>query len=196
LVIKDPEIAKLLADDTRRGILHLLRKQSLSVTDLSRSLGKSHSSIAHHINLLQKANLVEESYTEKVRNMIQQYYRSTAEHFHVSYTLSDVLGEDSEFVAWREGLIQGMLEELPSFGILVPEVIKEKVRALIQKCYDRETKAFEEAVEMQMTPINSSKHVNKALIRLIAQINLSQDDIHNEAITELKKIIGEDGINE
>ncbi|MEM2127604.1 MAG: metalloregulator ArsR/SmtB family transcription factor, partial [Candidatus Bathyarchaeia archaeon] len=61
LIIKDPEIAKLFADETRRQILHRLRHRELSASDLAEALGKSHSSILHHLKLLQDAGLVEET---------------------------------------------------------------------------------------------------------------------------------------
>ena len=50
-IIKDPEVAKLFADETRRQILHILRRHEKSATDLAKSLGKSHSSIFHHLKL-------------------------------------------------------------------------------------------------------------------------------------------------
>jgi DNA-binding transcriptional ArsR family regulator len=70
-VIKDPEVAKLLADDTRRRILHLLRHQEMSPADLARALDKNFSSIQHHLNSLVVAGLVEQTREEKVRNMVQ-----------------------------------------------------------------------------------------------------------------------------
>jgi len=36
LIIKDPEVAKLFADETRRKILHILRHHDLSTADLAR----------------------------------------------------------------------------------------------------------------------------------------------------------------
>jgi DNA-binding transcriptional ArsR family regulator len=41
-IIKDPDVAKLLADPTRREILHLLRHQEMSATDLAKALNKNH----------------------------------------------------------------------------------------------------------------------------------------------------------
>jgi len=58
---KDPEVAKLLADDTRRRILHFLRHHERSATDLAKYLNKSHSNIIHHLNLLVEAGLVQET---------------------------------------------------------------------------------------------------------------------------------------
>ena len=78
MIIKDPDVAKLFADDTRRHILHILRRHEHSTTELAKELGKSHSSIIHHLKLLREAGLVEETRTEKVRNMVVSYYRSTA----------------------------------------------------------------------------------------------------------------------
>ena len=77
-VIKDPEVAKLLADETRRHILHFLRHHEMSATDLAKALKKNHSSIVHHLNTLKEAGLIRETRFEKVRNMVQPYYKSVA----------------------------------------------------------------------------------------------------------------------
>ncbi|MFP3951005.1 MAG: ArsR/SmtB family transcription factor [Candidatus Bathyarchaeia archaeon] len=191
LVIKDPEVAKLLADKTRRSILRILRHHEMSTTDLAKSLDKSHSSISHHLNHLLEAGLVEETRVEKVRNMVQPYYKSTARHFHVSYTLNEIFGEDSDYVAWREGLIQEMLEGLKSFNINIPEQQKGYVQKLIDTAYTKQKKAFEEAVEAQTEVGNVNRHTNRGLIRLIANINLSKDPEHAEAIEELARIFEE-----
>lgn len=191
IVIKDPEVAKLLADETRRCILRLLRHHEMSATDLAKSLEKSHSSISHHLHLLIEAGLVEETRVEKIRNMMQPYYKSTARHFHVSYTLSEIFGEGSDYVAWREGLIQGMVEGLESFNINIPEDQRERVQSLVDTAYTHETKAFEEAVEEQTDNFNTNRHVNRGLIRLFANIRLSKDEQHSEAIKELAKMFEE-----
>ena len=93
-VIKDPEVAKLFADETRRHILHILRHHERSATDLAKALKKNHSSIVHHLHHLKEAGLIEETRTEQVRNLVQPYYRSVAGRFMVSYSLSEALAED------------------------------------------------------------------------------------------------------
>jgi len=38
LIIKNPEVAKLFADETRQEILHLLRHKEMSIADLAKAL--------------------------------------------------------------------------------------------------------------------------------------------------------------
>ena len=190
LIIKDPEVAKLFADETRRRILHSLRHHELSTTDLAKSLGKSHSSIIHHLNLLKEAGLVEETRVEKKRNLVQAYYRSTAKRFIISYSLSDSLSKDAdEALSWRREMLQRMLEGLEAFGVEVPPRYRERVLKLLEGCYVREQKAFEEVVEQQVGPMNLERPVRAAIVRLLTQVRLSQDEEHARMIGELGELL-------
>jgi len=77
LAIRDPKTAKLFACEVRREILHNLRHKELTTADLARSLDKSNPSIVHHLGLLKKVGLVEETRTEVKRNLIQTYYSAS-----------------------------------------------------------------------------------------------------------------------
>jgi len=121
MIIKDPEVAKLFADDTRRHILHMLRHQEQSTTDLAKALEKTHSSIIHHLNLLKEAGLVEETRTEKVRNLVQTFYRSTYRRFLISYSLGETLDQEGQEIPWQESTVQYIMDGLEAFGISVPE---------------------------------------------------------------------------
>lgn len=190
LIIKDPEVAKLFADETRRQILHRLRHHELSTADLAKALGKSHSSIIHHLNLLKKAGLVEEMRVEKKRNLVQTYYRSTARKFIISYSLSDSLIRDAdEILNWRREMLHKTLEGLEAFGVEVPNSERERVLELLGACYVREQKAFEEAIEQQMTPTKLERPVRAVIIRLLTQIRLMQDEEHTRIINELGKLL-------
>lgn len=52
------QILKLLADDTRLRIIHLLNGSELSVTELCGVLGKPQSSVSKHLSRLRLAELV------------------------------------------------------------------------------------------------------------------------------------------
>lgn len=108
MIIKDPEVAKLFADDNRRRILHLLRHEEMSTTDLAKVLQKPHSSVQHHLSLLMDAGLVELVREKKVRNMVQLYYRATAHRFLVSYSLSETLTKDEEYSTWHSETLNKM----------------------------------------------------------------------------------------
>jgi ArsR family transcriptional regulator, arsenate/arsenite/antimonite-responsive transcriptional repressor len=56
--MKQQEIFKALADPTRRRILKLLQKGSLTAGDLGQSFNISPASMSHHFAALKAANLV------------------------------------------------------------------------------------------------------------------------------------------
>lgn len=190
VIIKDPEVAKLFADGTRRQILHSLRHHELSTADLAKALGKSHSSIIHHLNLLKEAGLVEETRMERKRNLVQTYYRSTAKKFIISYSLSDSLSRDTgEILNWRKEMLNKTLEGLESFDVAVPDEERGRVLELLGDCYVREQKAFEEAIEQQAKPVKLEKPVHAAIIRLLTQLRLSRDEEHAKIIEELGRLL-------
>jgi DNA-binding transcriptional ArsR family regulator len=80
-VVDDPEKFKLLADDTRRRIVFLLRATEMTVSQIASNLGVTPQAIYHHIKKLQEADLVMVEREERVGHLIESYYRATAEAF-------------------------------------------------------------------------------------------------------------------
>ena len=189
-VIKDPEVAKLLADDTRRRILHMLRHQEMSSADLTKALDKNFSSVQHHLNSLVVAGLVEQTREEKVRNMVQPYYHATAHRFIISYSLTESLAKDDGYAQWHEKSLQKMIMGLEVFGIKIPEEKRARVTELMDACVEMERKAFEEAVEQQSDPEKLDRSVQRSLLQLLTHIKVSHNAEHTTAIRELDKIIG------
>jgi len=189
LIIKDPEVAKLFADRTRRQILHKLRHHELSTADLAKALNKSHSSIIHHINLLREAGLAEETRTKKVRNMVVSYYGSTARRFMISYSLSEALNQEGETAPWQEGMLQATMDSLESFGLSLSEEDREKARRLISTFFLRDQKAFEETLEKQLETVTPRSTHNFQIIKLLKQIRLSEDPEYAYVISELKELL-------
>jgi DNA-binding transcriptional ArsR family regulator len=81
-VISDPTAFQLLADDTRRRIVFLLRAKEMTVSQIAEHLGLTPQAVYHHIKKLVRANLVEVAREERVDHLIESYYRATAEVFH------------------------------------------------------------------------------------------------------------------
>lgn len=80
-VVDDPEKFKLLADDTRRKIVFLLRAKEMTVAQIASNLEVTPQAIYHHIKKLQGADLVMVEREERVGHLIESYYRATAEAF-------------------------------------------------------------------------------------------------------------------
>jgi len=80
-VVDDPEKFQLLADDSRRKIIFLLRATEMTVSQIASTLEVTPQAIYHHIKKLQKADLVQVVREERVGHLIESYYRATAEAF-------------------------------------------------------------------------------------------------------------------
>lgn len=189
MIIKDPEVAKLFADDTRRHILHMLRHEDKSTTDLAKALDKAHSSIIHHLNLLKEAGLVEETRTEKVRNMVQTFYRSTARRFMISYSLGETLDQEGLDIPWQESTIQYLLDGLETFDIAIPEDKKETARQLLNTYFLRDQKALEETLEQQKTDIKTRRYHRYRIIGFLKQLKLYKDPEYVRVIGELRELL-------
>jgi len=189
MIIKDPEVAKLLADDTRRRILHMLRHKELSPADLTKALDKNYSSIQHHLTQLVAAGLVEQTREERVRNMIQPYYHATAHRYLVSYSLTESLQKDDEYAQYQEATLQKMYKGLKAFEIKPQQEKHTRILELIDKCVKMEQRAFEKAIEQQVDPASLEKSVQRPLLHLLTQMTLSQDPEHTAAINELVTLL-------
>ncbi len=84
IVIREPEAYQLLADETRRKILYLLRVKDMTVNQLATELGLSTQAVYHHIRKLLHGKMVEVTKEERVGHLIESYYRATAEDFLLS----------------------------------------------------------------------------------------------------------------
>lgn len=85
MVIKEPEAYALLADETRRKILYLLRVKEMTVSQIAEELGVTSQAIYHHMKKLLRGKMVEITREERVGHLIESYYRATAEDFLLSH---------------------------------------------------------------------------------------------------------------
>ncbi len=79
--IRDPNAFELMADDTRRRVVYLLRAKEMTVGQIHHELQLTPQAIYHHIRKLLDAGLVEVAKEERVGHFIETYYRATAEVF-------------------------------------------------------------------------------------------------------------------
>lgn len=82
--ITNPEAFQLLADETRRKIMFLLRVKEMTVSQIAAELNVTPQAIYHHIKKLQKGEIVEVVREERIDHLIESYYRTTAETFSFS----------------------------------------------------------------------------------------------------------------
>jgi DNA-binding transcriptional ArsR family regulator len=190
IVITDPEVAKLLSDELRRNVLHLVTHKEMSAADLVKILDKNYSSIMYHLRLLEDAGLVQKVREEIVQNKIQPYYRATAWNFHVSYYLDETMAGDEEYRAWQEDLFNRLMKGLAAYNLDIPEEKKERVKELLKIIYLQQKKEFEERQEMRVSDVQLEPHVGKSIAHILANVRLLKDQKHRAAAEELAKILG------
>ncbi len=66
----------------RTTILGLLHERAATVTEMATAVGRPKSTVAHHVNVLQHAGLVQVVRTRRVRAIDERYYGRTARMFH------------------------------------------------------------------------------------------------------------------
>jgi len=81
--LTDPEAFKLLADETRRKIVFLLRVKEMTACQIAEELNITPQAIYHHIKKLVDGGLIEVTHEERVAHLIESYYRATAEVFNL-----------------------------------------------------------------------------------------------------------------
>ncbi len=98
--ISDPNAFKLMADETRRKIVFILRAKEMTVSQIAHELNITPQTVYHHIRKLVDGNLVEVTREVRVDHLIESYYQATAEVFHFTVGKTsrgkDVLREETE----------------------------------------------------------------------------------------------------
>jgi len=191
LIIKDPKVAKLFADPNRRDILHNLRRREMTPCQLARLLGKNISSITYHLNMLEAAGLVEKTRTVVKGNLVEKFYRSTAQKFIISYTLSEGLVPGSENIAkWSKEVCKGAVENLEAFGYRIPEKSRGKLLQLIERYSSLQKIAYEEVISRQKRPVRVSRPALGLLLSLLKNIHLSQNPEYMQILREIFAELG------
>lgn len=81
LIIKDPEIIRLLANFVNSEILRLLNKKPMTETQLSKELPLTKAAIGYHLHPLRDAGLIEIDRYETGKHGISKYYSAVAALF-------------------------------------------------------------------------------------------------------------------
>jgi len=81
LKLIDENAFKLLQDETRRGIMFLLRDNEFTAKELSTRLNMTPQNVYHHIRKLQDAGLIMVTEERRSGHLIESYYTVTADTF-------------------------------------------------------------------------------------------------------------------
>lgn len=80
-LVRDPRAFELMADETRRRVIYLLRAKEMTVSQIASELQMTPQAIYRHIRKLLPAGLVEVEKEARIDHFIETYYRATAEVF-------------------------------------------------------------------------------------------------------------------
>ncbi len=169
----------------------MLRQKEMSATVLAKSLDKNHSGISHHLNVLLDAGLIKITNEEKIRNIVQHYYRSVSNVVIVVYSLTEALSQDPEFSAWQENLIYKLMTGLRANNIVVQEDNQDDVRNLLKTCYMREKKAYEESVTQRTYSAAKSGYAARNIAHILSHMQLLKDPEYMKAIKKLTDVFDE-----
>jgi DNA-binding transcriptional ArsR family regulator len=78
LAVDSPERMRALADPLRLLIADLVLEGAMTVTELAARVGRAKGSVAHHVDVLCNAGLLQVVRTRKVRAMEERFYGRTA----------------------------------------------------------------------------------------------------------------------
>jgi len=190
MIIKDPEVAKLFADECRRSILHNLRHFEMTPCQLAKLLNKNVSSIMHHLNALEKAGLVEQTKSVIKGNLVERYYRATAKHFIISYTLSEGLVPGSEDIAqWSREMCRKAVKGLEAFGFKLSEEKIREMLDLIERYSHLEQAAREEIISQCTSPIPIEHSSLKLLLSFLTDLSLYRNQEFLDVLNKCWKIL-------
>jgi len=128
-VIKDPKAFYLLADETRRKIIYLLRVKEMTVSKLAAELNLTPQAVYHHVKKLVKGGLVEVTREERCGHLIESYYRATAEMFNFSHGKATIQSLHNKQIA--EDQITTVLKALKTLGYNL-EYDKKTISQLVE----------------------------------------------------------------
>ncbi|MDG6899222.1 MAG: helix-turn-helix domain-containing protein [Nitrososphaerota archaeon] len=78
-IVRDSKAAKLISDPMRRAILNLLRRRSMSQSELAQSLGLTDGTVNYHLGLLTKTGFLKVARVEmEEHGILQKFYAPTA----------------------------------------------------------------------------------------------------------------------
>ncbi len=126
-VVRDPEDVKLALEDTRSDILSLLKVKDMTLSQMTDSLGKDHSTIYRHVKKLEEAGYLEEVGEQKDHHIPKKIYSRTANAFLLNPSSIDE-GETTDLmIEWERKHAERILDFLSILGYSIEEDEKEEL---------------------------------------------------------------------
>ncbi len=164
--VKDPGAWELMADDTRRRVVYLLRAKEMTVSQIAEQLQMTPQAIYHHIRKLLEKQLVEIAKEERVDHFIETYYRAAAEVFEF------VHGECGN-EGYEEQRMKDSLQALGFLGIKA-QVDEPTVSKMVELSRKMNQIALKPNLEEKIAKLETVDFVGKQEIaKLINQLSMS-----------------------
>ncbi len=117
-IVDDPEIIKIIVEETRSKILRLLRFRDMTISEIASILNKDVSTIFRHIKKLEKAGLIKVTGERKVHNIPEKLYGRTIK----TIILAPEAYERSSFIKrYTEKAFSEIKEALSEMGYSVED---------------------------------------------------------------------------
>jgi DNA-binding transcriptional ArsR family regulator len=177
--IRDPRAFELLADETRRKIIYLLRAKELTVSQLAADLHVTTQAVYHQIKKLLEVELVEVAREERVDHFIETYYRATAEVFEFHHGEAGSREAEKHFKEAFDALSKMGLGVLPD-----EEVIKKvaKLQAEMDKI------GLPADLEDKISQLDDVAFFTKSKVYELAQFALMSDKEFEQLIASEKAL--------
>ena len=177
--IKDPYVFQLLADETRRKIIYLLRASEMNVSQISNQLNLTPQAVYHHVKKLLKGGLVEVTREERCGHLIESYYRATAELFSLSHGKATAQSLRSKQLAKEQ--LMAALQALEQVGFKIKYDEKKMSQIIDAQNELDECCADIDKVENSIYEINDlDLFTKKDTIRLAKILMMSEEEYEKE----------------
>jgi len=186
--ITDPEAFKVLADDTRRKIVFLLRAKEMTVSQIAGELNLTPQTVYHHIKKLVGADMVEVTREVRVDHLIESYYMATAEVFQIS------VGKTTGSKEIHAENIAVILNSLKKIGFNIT-YDKKDVAKLAELAVEREECCNAKEHEEAISNLDIDFFVKQGVQEYATILSMSddelekQDEIKRKFIEKLRSLI-------
>jgi len=181
--ISNPEAFKILADESRRKIIYLLRAKEMTVSQIADELDLTPQTVYHHIKKLVGADMVEVTREVRVDHLIESYYQATAEVFHL--TVGNMIANKENISENIEASLQGLKKI--GFNIVYDKKDVNRLAELWMQLDDCcSAKQYEDSIE-KLDADYFVKHdiIEYAGLLAMTEEQLKQQDRIKSNITEL-----------
>jgi DNA-binding transcriptional ArsR family regulator len=177
--IRDPRAFELLADETRRRIIYLLRAKEMTVSQLAADLHVTTQAIYHQIKKLLEVGLVDVAREERVDHFIETYYRAAAEVFEFHH------GEAGSREAEKH--FKEAFEALSKVGLDV-KVDEEVVHKVAEVHAGMDKIGLPAELEERISQLDDVAFFTKSKVYELAQLALISDKQFEQMIASQKAL--------